>query len=43
MKQMVPLGGQLGDPDKDLAPVIVFLASDDSRFINGQIISVNGG
>lgn len=43
MKQMVPLGGQLGDPDKDLAPVMVFLASDDSRFINGQIISVNGG
>lgn len=43
MKQIVPLGGQLGDPDKDLAPVMVFLASDDSRFINGQIISVNGG
>lgn len=43
MKHTIPLGGQLGDPDKDLAPVMVFLASDDSRFINGQIISVNGG
>lgn len=43
MKNRIPLGGKLGDPDKDIAPVMVFLASDDSRFINGQIISVNGG
>lgn len=43
MKNVVPLGGKLGDPDTDLAPVMVFLASDDSKFINGQIISVNGG
>lgn len=43
MKHTIPLGGQLGDPDKDLAPVMVFLASDDTRFMNGQIISVNGG
>ncbi|MFB9073405.1 SDR family NAD(P)-dependent oxidoreductase [Citricoccus parietis] len=39
----VPLGGDLGEPDADLAPVMVFLASDDSRFITGQMISVNGG
>lgn len=39
----IPLGGKLGDPDSDLAPVLNFLVSDDSRFITGQIISVNGG
>ncbi|WAH96309.1 SDR family NAD(P)-dependent oxidoreductase [Arthrobacter sp. MMS18-M83] len=38
-----PLGGELGDPDRDLAPVMVFLAGDGSRFITGQTISVNGG
>jgi NAD(P)-dependent dehydrogenase (short-subunit alcohol dehydrogenase family) len=27
----------------DLAPVLVFLTSDASKFITGQIISVNGG
>jgi 2-hydroxycyclohexanecarboxyl-CoA dehydrogenase len=39
----VPLGGWLGDADRDFAPVMVFLAGDGSRFINGQIIAVNGG
>jgi NAD(P)-dependent dehydrogenase (short-subunit alcohol dehydrogenase family) len=39
----VPLGGKLGDPARDFAPVMVFLASDGARFITGQIISVNGG
>ena len=39
----IPLGGKLGDPDSDLAPVLNFLVSDGSRFITGQIISVNGG
>ena len=43
MRLRVPLGGKLGDPEDDLAPVMVFLASDDSRFVTGQIISVNGG
>jgi NAD(P)-dependent dehydrogenase (short-subunit alcohol dehydrogenase family) len=40
---MVHIGGQLGDPDRDLAPVIVFLCSDDARFITGQTISIDGG
>jgi 3-oxoacyl-[acyl-carrier protein] reductase len=39
----IPLGGKLGDPERDLAPVMVFLASDAARFITGQLISVNGG
>ena len=37
------LGGRLGDPDRDMAPVMVFLASTDARFITGQTIAVNGG
>ncbi len=43
MKQRIPLGGRLGDPDADMAPVLVFLLSEDARFINAQVISVDGG
>jgi NAD(P)-dependent dehydrogenase (short-subunit alcohol dehydrogenase family) len=32
----------LGDP-RDIANVVAFLASDDSRFINGAMIPVDGG
>lgn len=43
MAHVIPLGGKLGDPDHDAAPVLVFLASDASRFITGQAIAVDGG
>jgi NAD(P)-dependent dehydrogenase (short-subunit alcohol dehydrogenase family) len=43
MAQMIAIGGKLGDPVRDLAPVIVFLLGDGARFITGQLISVNGG
>ena len=43
LQQRIPLGGTLGDPLRDLAPVLLFLASDDSRFITGQTIAVDGG
>lgn len=43
MRHVIPLGGRLGDPDRDLAPVMVFLAGDDCRFITGQAIAVDGG
>jgi len=43
MQHVIPLGGKLGNPDRDAAPVMVFLASDASRFITGQAIPVDGG
>lgn len=43
MQHVIPLGGRLGDPDADAGPVMVFLASDMSRFITGQCIAVDGG
>lgn len=39
----IPLGGKFGDVDKDLAPVMVFLASEASCFITGQMLPVDGG
>lgn len=43
MQHVIPLGGKLGDPDGDMAPVMVFLASDASHFMTGQAIVVDGG
>lgn len=41
MAQYVPMG-RLGTPE-DIAPMVVFLASDAAAFITGQVISVSGG
>jgi 2-hydroxycyclohexanecarboxyl-CoA dehydrogenase len=43
MAEKIPLGGKSGDPDLDMAPVLVFLVGAGARFITGQIISVDGG
>lgn len=43
MAGVIPLGGRLGDPDRDLAPVLMFLLSDGARFITGQTLAVDGG
>jgi 3-oxoacyl-[acyl-carrier protein] reductase len=37
----IPLG-RIGQPE-DIAPLLLFLASDESNFITGQIIYVDGG
>ena len=34
--------GKIGDPD-EIADVVAFLASEDSRWVSGQNIRVNGG
>ena len=43
MARTVPLGGKLGDALDDIAPVVVFLASDLSHFMSGQCVAVDGG
>ena len=35
--------GRLGDPDTDIAPVALFLASDDCRYLTGNTLFVDGG
>jgi NAD(P)-dependent dehydrogenase (short-subunit alcohol dehydrogenase family) len=39
---VVPLG-RIGDPESDIAPVIVFLLGDGARYISGQTVVVDGG
>jgi NAD(P)-dependent dehydrogenase (short-subunit alcohol dehydrogenase family) len=34
---------RMGDPEEDIGPVVVFLASEMSRFITGEMINVDGG
>ncbi|KPI09468.1 3-oxoacyl-(acyl-carrier-protein) reductase [Actinobacteria bacterium OK074] len=43
LRTSMPLRGELGDPDTDLGPVMVFLASTGARFMTGQLIAVDGG
>lgn len=43
LKMMIPLGGKMGDSEKDIAPVMVFLASDLSHFMTGQMFNIDGG
>ncbi|MDY7218233.1 SDR family oxidoreductase [Denitrificimonas sp. JX-1] len=38
----VPLQ-RFGDPEKDIAPVVAFLLSEDSRYITGQTLMADGG
>lgn len=38
----VPLG-RLGDPADDIAPVVAFLAGDESRYMTGQTLMADGG
>lgn len=35
--------GRLGDPEDDIAPVALFLASEDCRYLTGNTLFVDGG
>jgi NAD(P)-dependent dehydrogenase (short-subunit alcohol dehydrogenase family) len=35
--------GRMGDPENDIAPVAVFLASEDARYLTGNTLFVDGG
>jgi NAD(P)-dependent dehydrogenase (short-subunit alcohol dehydrogenase family) len=39
---MCPLG-RVGDPEEDVAPAVLFLCSDDARYITGELLHVDGG
>lgn len=39
---IIPLG-RIGNPESDIAPVAVFLASDAARFVTGVTLPVDGG
>ena len=41
LKKMVPIG-RFGRPD-EVAALVAFLASDDSAYITGEVININGG
>ena len=46
LEQMADQGnpmGRIGDPLTDVAPVAVFLASDDCRYLTGNTLFVDGG
>jgi NAD(P)-dependent dehydrogenase (short-subunit alcohol dehydrogenase family) len=40
--QMNPCG-RVGDPEEDIAPVAVFLASQMAKYVTGETIYVDGG
>lgn len=43
LKERIPLRGEFGDPARDLAPFMIFLAGDGANFMTGQTFAVDGG
>jgi NAD(P)-dependent dehydrogenase (short-subunit alcohol dehydrogenase family) len=43
MAQRVPLGGKLGDVERDFVPVVAFYASSGADFMTGQLVAIDGG
>lgn len=43
MADAVPLGGKLGDVDRDFVPVLAFLSGEGAGFMTGQVFPVDGG
>ena len=41
LMELIPLG-RLGEPE-DVAKVVLFLSTEDSSYITGHVVSVNGG
>ena len=35
--------GRMGDPEADIAPIVVFLASEDCRYLTGNTLYADGG
>ena len=42
MNALSPVG-RMGDAYEDGSPMLAFLASEEARYINGQVISICGG
>lgn len=39
----IPLGGRLGDVERDFVPVMAFFSSAGAGFVSGQVIPIDGG
>jgi NAD(P)-dependent dehydrogenase (short-subunit alcohol dehydrogenase family) len=42
LARRIPMGW-IGDPESDIGPAVVFLASEGARYITGQTLAVDGG
>jgi 3-oxoacyl-[acyl-carrier protein] reductase len=43
LRQRIPIDGKLGEPRRDLYPMLRLLAGPGGRFITGQLLPVDGG
>lgn len=43
LAERIPLGGRMGEPLRDLVPLLAFLAGPGARYMTGQTFAVDGG